>query len=90
MMLQPTCHLKEVAPQMNWGVVEIIPVDASTPGILASVSSIIAKAKQGGKGCRFLLNKRAASYNSRNARIQMADEKSGVFIAYYGSVKCQR
>ena len=45
MMLQPTCHLKEVAPQMNWGVVEIIPVDASMPGILASVSSIIAKAK---------------------------------------------
>ncbi|MEA2054156.1 MAG: amino acid-binding protein [Candidatus Thermoplasmatota archaeon] len=45
LMLQPTCHLKEVAPQMNWGVVEIIPVDASMPGILASVSSIIAKAK---------------------------------------------
>ena len=45
MMLQPTCHLKEVAPHMNWGVVEIIPVDASMPGILASVSSIIAKAK---------------------------------------------
>ena len=50
MMLQPTCHLKEVAPQMNWGVVEIIPIDASMPGILASVSSIIAKAKQGVEG----------------------------------------
>ena len=43
--LQPTCHLKESAPQMNWGVIEIIPVDASTPGILAAVSSVIAKAK---------------------------------------------
>ncbi len=43
--LQPTCHLKESAPQMNWGVIEIIPVDASMPGILSSVASIIAKAK---------------------------------------------
>ncbi len=43
--LQPTCHLKESAPQMNWGVIEIIPVDASMPGILSSVSSIIAKAE---------------------------------------------
>ena len=42
--LQPTCHLKESASQMNWGVIEIIPVDATMPGILSSVSSIIAKA----------------------------------------------
>ena len=41
--LQPTCHLKESAPQMGWGVIEIIPQDASMPGILSSVSSIIAK-----------------------------------------------
>ncbi|HEC95304.1 MAG TPA: hypothetical protein ENI45_04995, partial [Thermoplasmatales archaeon] len=27
--LIPTCHLKDVAPKMNWGVVEIIPVDPS-------------------------------------------------------------
>lgn len=43
--LLPTCHLKEAAPQMGWGVVEIIPEDASMPGILSSVSSRIAKAK---------------------------------------------
>jgi predicted regulator of amino acid metabolism with ACT domain len=28
---------------MGWGVVEIIPQDASMPGILSNVSSIIAK-----------------------------------------------
>ncbi len=42
--LQPTSHLKEVAPHMGWGVVEIIPVDASKPGILAAVAAIIADA----------------------------------------------
>ncbi len=40
--LQPTCHLREVAPVMNWGVVEIIPTDPSTPGILAEVATLIA------------------------------------------------
>jgi len=40
--LTPTCHLKDVAPHMNWGVIEIIPVDPSMPGILAQVASIIA------------------------------------------------
>ncbi|HEC95286.1 MAG TPA: hypothetical protein ENI45_04900 [Thermoplasmatales archaeon] len=40
--LIPTCHLKDVAPKMNWGVVEIIPVDPSMPGILAEVSKMIA------------------------------------------------
>ena len=40
--LQPTCHLREVAPAMNWGVVEIIPDDPSTPGILAEVATLIA------------------------------------------------
>jgi predicted regulator of amino acid metabolism with ACT domain len=41
--LLPTCHLKEVAPHMHWGVIEIIPTDPSTPGILAEVATIIAK-----------------------------------------------
>jgi predicted regulator of amino acid metabolism with ACT domain len=40
--LLPTCHLKEVAPHMHWGVIEIIPLDPSTPGILAEVATIIA------------------------------------------------
>lgn len=40
--LTPTCHLKDVAPHMNWGVIEIIPVDPSMPGILADVATIIA------------------------------------------------
>lgn len=40
--LTPTCHLKDVASHMNWGVIEIIPVDPSMPGILAQVASIIA------------------------------------------------
>jgi len=43
--LNPTCHLKDVAPEMNWGVIEIIPEDPSTPGILADVSTIVADAK---------------------------------------------
>ena len=40
--LAPTCHLKDVAPNMNWGVIEIIPEDPSMPGILADVATIIA------------------------------------------------
>jgi len=40
--LTPTCHLKDVAPHMKWGVIEIIPVDPSMPGILAEVATIIA------------------------------------------------
>ena len=43
--LKPTCHLKDVAPQMNWGVIEIIPEDPSAPGILADVATIIADNK---------------------------------------------
>jgi len=42
--LRPTCHLRDVAPVMNWGVIEIIPKDPSMPGILADVSSIVANA----------------------------------------------
>ena len=41
--LRPTCHLKDAGPAMNWGVLEIIPNDAHTPGILAGVADIIAK-----------------------------------------------
>jgi predicted regulator of amino acid metabolism with ACT domain len=41
--LRPTCNLKEVAPAMKWGVIEIIPDDPSTPGILAEVATIIAQ-----------------------------------------------
>ena len=43
--LMPTCNLKDVAPEMDWGVIEIIPSNASKPGILANVSKIIADAK---------------------------------------------
>lgn len=40
--LNPTCHLKNVASEMGWGVIEIIPTDASMPGIIAEVAKIIA------------------------------------------------
>jgi len=41
--LQPTCHLKEVASNFNWGVLEIIPTDPSKSGILANVAKIISE-----------------------------------------------
>lgn len=40
--LVPTCHLREAAPSLGWGVLEIVPTDASEPGILAGVATIIA------------------------------------------------
>jgi predicted regulator of amino acid metabolism with ACT domain len=40
--LKPTCHLKDVAQSMKWGVIEIIPEDPSMPGILAGVTKILA------------------------------------------------
>jgi len=43
--LRPTCHLKDAAPDMEWGVIEIIPTDPSKHGILADVSKIIANEK---------------------------------------------
>lgn len=43
--LRPTCHLKNVAPEMNWGVIEIIPSDPSMPGIISNVTTLIADAK---------------------------------------------
>ena len=42
--LHSTCSFKEVAPYMGWGVIEIIPEDVSTVGILAGLSRIIADA----------------------------------------------
>ncbi|WP_026068717.1 ACT domain-containing protein [Methanomassiliicoccus luminyensis] len=42
--LIPTAMLKEVAPVMGWGCIEIIPTDAAAPGILADVTRIIAEA----------------------------------------------
>jgi hypothetical protein len=41
--LSPTCHLKQVAAEMKWGVIEIIPKDPSQPGILADVARIISE-----------------------------------------------
>ena len=40
--LLPTCHLKDMASEMGWDVIEIIPTNASQPGILARVAQIIA------------------------------------------------
>ena len=41
--LLPTCSFKNVAPQMNWGVLEILPEDVSSPGIISRVTGIIAE-----------------------------------------------
>jgi predicted regulator of amino acid metabolism with ACT domain len=40
--LKPTCHLKDAAPVLKWGVIEIVPSDAQKAGILAHVAGIIA------------------------------------------------
>jgi len=40
--LHSTVNLKDVAPKMNWSLVEFIVKDASKPGILSDVSTIIA------------------------------------------------
>lgn len=42
--LRPVSHLREVAPLMNWGAIEIVATNASKPGILAGVAAIIAEA----------------------------------------------
>jgi hypothetical protein len=42
--LEPTALLSEVAPVMGWTSLEIVPVDAKTPGIIADVAGVIAKA----------------------------------------------
>ncbi len=41
--LIPTSLLKDAAPQMRWGVIEIVPENAHAPGILAHVAAVIAK-----------------------------------------------
>lgn len=42
--LRPTALLNDVAPVMGWSAIEIIPVDAQMPGILADVAGVIANA----------------------------------------------
>jgi predicted regulator of amino acid metabolism with ACT domain len=42
--LWPVCHLGNVASLMGWGAIEILPTNASKPGILAGTSAIIAEA----------------------------------------------
>lgn len=41
----PTLHLKDVAPALGCGVIEIIPENAERPGILAGVSAVISDAR---------------------------------------------
>lgn len=41
--LQPTCLLKDAAPVLKWGVIEIVPSDAREPGILAHVAQVISR-----------------------------------------------
>jgi predicted regulator of amino acid metabolism with ACT domain len=41
--LIPTSLLKDAAPTMRWGVLEIVPNDAHHPGILAHVTTVIAR-----------------------------------------------
>ncbi|MDI6855498.1 MAG: amino acid-binding ACT domain protein [Candidatus Thermoplasmatota archaeon] len=43
--LLPTSYLKDVAPLMGWGVLEIVATDARLPGILAGVAGVIANSK---------------------------------------------
>lgn len=42
--LRPICFLKEVAPEMGWSAIEIIPSNAGAPGIIADVTGVIASA----------------------------------------------
>ncbi len=42
---QPTLDMKDVAPELGCGVIEIIPTNASRPGILAGVSQVITDAR---------------------------------------------
>lgn len=43
--LAPTLHLKDVAPELGCGVIEIKVADARQPGILAGVSRVISEGK---------------------------------------------
>jgi len=42
--LRSTAMLKDVAPVMGWGAIEIIPNNAQSIGIIADVTGVIAKA----------------------------------------------
>lgn len=42
---QSTLDMKDVAPELDCGVIEIIPTNASRPGILAGVSRVISDAR---------------------------------------------
>ncbi len=41
--IYPICSFKDVAPFMEWGVLEILPDDVGQPGIIADVTHIMAK-----------------------------------------------
>ncbi|HET6404911.1 MAG TPA: hypothetical protein VFH78_09700 [Candidatus Thermoplasmatota archaeon] len=41
--LAPAAHLKDAAPVMGWGVIEIIPSDAREPGILAHLAGVLSR-----------------------------------------------
>lgn len=41
--LEPVCSFKNVANQMGWGVLEILPDNVSRPGILADITKMIAE-----------------------------------------------
>ena len=42
---QPTLDMKDVDPELGCGVIEIIPTNASQPGILSGVSKVISEAR---------------------------------------------
>ena len=41
--LLPTNHLKNAASAMGWSAIEIVPMNAHEPGIIASVTDILSK-----------------------------------------------
>ena len=41
--LLPTNHLKNAASAMGWSAIEIVPMNAHEPGIVAGVSEILAR-----------------------------------------------
>ena len=42
--LRPTLLLRDVAPVMGWSAIEIIPSNATAPGIVADVTTVISNA----------------------------------------------
>ncbi|NLI73555.1 MAG: hypothetical protein GX369_02115 [Euryarchaeota archaeon] len=42
--LHSTSMLRDVAPAIGWSCIEIVPIDAHSPGILAEIMSVIAEA----------------------------------------------